>query len=1019
MARINCKSCGYSNEVVDDASLVICEACGTEQTIPKLDNEKKTLLYNRANAARLKCDFEKALANYELLLIDYPNEAEAHWGICLCRYGIEYVDDPKTKKKIPTCHRTIYNSIFDDIDYKEAINNSDVISRKKYQEEAEIINRIQKNALAISQKEKPYDIFICYKESDNYGRRTRDSFVAEDIYEELINKDYKVFYSRITLESKLGHQYEPIIFAALQSARVMLVIGSKKEYFEAVWVKNEWSRFLSFMANDPTNKFMIPCYRDMEAYDMPDEFLSLQSQNLDKLGAKQDLLRFIDKVFNKDRVVSVKQNTQTTYSNEISNLLKRVAILLEDSDYVKADSILESVLNKNPECAEAYAYKILIDKQLKKLSDIENLNTQLNDDKNYQRAIRFANDSFKEELEGYNNNILIRKKERESEKIYSEAIQKFELAKKESKIEMFIQAKNQFDSIYGFKDAQILSIECNEMINNIKYNEAMKVFCNAKTNNEAILFEQCIELFKELNGYKDSILKIEESKILILQSKYDQALINIKDKEYSNAISLLESIKEYKDSLELIKKCEKLIYDEMVSKIVLLSEKSLNMNPVKFKETVNIFNEKYNTVADKEISEKYTAIFEENYKQIKAEESTLKNIKRNKMKKIFLGSLTIVAVMAIVIIVICVLNSNSKYKKGIDYLENGNYLMAIENLSKSNNKNSDNLIQLSQCINDSKNRTFEYAHSSLKQFMIICSQLGYKATIYYDPLDGNCSINSELFSDQSFNQIATSDDSVFCDWYIDEFDINCDEKIIIISVSAIYESIFYYESYDFGIQITGVKSDNLKEDLVIPSEILGKKVLSIGKNAFEECSILESVILPNGLLNIDDKAFKDCKNLKEINIPYGVTNIGSYTFSGCTSLKTINLPDTVTTIGTFVFLSCKSLENITLSENITIIPKCAFSYCEKLGSIVIPGKVVSIHSNAFYNCISLTTIKLPASLKSTLNYSFYLCNNLLYVYFDGTYSKWSTITFGSYMGSPLSYGANLYVKDSNGNYVVH
>ena len=26
----------------------------------------------------------------------------------------------KTKKKIPTCHRTIYQSIFDDVDYKDA-----------------------------------------------------------------------------------------------------------------------------------------------------------------------------------------------------------------------------------------------------------------------------------------------------------------------------------------------------------------------------------------------------------------------------------------------------------------------------------------------------------------------------------------------------------------------------------------------------------------------------------------------------------------------------------------------------------------------------------------------------------------------------------------------------------------------------------------------------------------------------------------------------------------------------------
>ena len=117
MANINCKSCGCPNEVKEGQTTVICEACGTEQTIPNLNSEKKMNLFNRANAARLKCDFEKALQNYERIILDYPNDAEAHWGICLCRYGIEYVDDPKTKKKIPTCHRTIYQSIFDDVDH--------------------------------------------------------------------------------------------------------------------------------------------------------------------------------------------------------------------------------------------------------------------------------------------------------------------------------------------------------------------------------------------------------------------------------------------------------------------------------------------------------------------------------------------------------------------------------------------------------------------------------------------------------------------------------------------------------------------------------------------------------------------------------------------------------------------------------------------------------------------------------------------------------------------------------------
>ena len=57
---------------------------------------------------------------YNTMVKEFPNEAEAYWGLVLCRYGIEYVEDPRTKKMIPTCHRTIPKPIFDDSDYQLA-----------------------------------------------------------------------------------------------------------------------------------------------------------------------------------------------------------------------------------------------------------------------------------------------------------------------------------------------------------------------------------------------------------------------------------------------------------------------------------------------------------------------------------------------------------------------------------------------------------------------------------------------------------------------------------------------------------------------------------------------------------------------------------------------------------------------------------------------------------------------------------------------------------------------------------
>lgn len=64
---------------------------------------------------------------------------------------------------------------------------------------------------------------------------------------ELTKEGFKVFFARYTLEDKLGTAYEPYIYAALNSARVMVVVGTKPQYFNAVWVKNEWSRYLGLM----------------------------------------------------------------------------------------------------------------------------------------------------------------------------------------------------------------------------------------------------------------------------------------------------------------------------------------------------------------------------------------------------------------------------------------------------------------------------------------------------------------------------------------------------------------------------------------------------------------------------------------------------------------------------------------------------------------------------------------------------------------------------------------------------
>lgn len=412
---IKCKMCGGDIDFIPGATYGTCEYCGSTSTIPQAEDENKLNRYNRANHFRRQCEFDKAVAAYEKILEQDDTDAEAHWGAVISRFGIEYVEDPATHQRIPTCHRVQVASILTDEDYLAAVENApDEESRRIYQAEAARIAEIQKGILAISANEKPYDVFICYKETDENGQRTRDSQWAQDVYYGLTEQGLKVFFSRITLEDKLGQQYEPYIFAALNSAKVMVVIGSKPEYFNAVWVKNEWSRYLSLMKHDH-KRLLIPCYRGMDPYDLPEELSMLQSQDMSKIGFMQDLLRGIQKVMQQPtsapQGMRVETATAETNAPGVTSLLKRAALFLEDGDTASAREYYDRVLDIDPECAEAYMGKVCAETGCRKESDLGALNYCVDMRGDWQKAVRFASAAQKQTYTGYMASVRARVEE--------------------------------------------------------------------------------------------------------------------------------------------------------------------------------------------------------------------------------------------------------------------------------------------------------------------------------------------------------------------------------------------------------------------------------------------------------------------------------------------------------------------------------------------------------------------------------------------------------------------------------
>ncbi len=296
MLAIQCKLCGGDIELAPNEQIGTCAYCGNANTFPKTEDEEKILRFNRANNLRRNGEFDKAMKIYQKMLEEDPNDAELHWCCSLARFGVIYHEDPVTFEWVPDCHRTSVENFLEDADYLAAVNGFQGIEQRRCQQDAEKIADVEREIRQIAQEEEPFDLFISCRETDDSGQRTVESILAKGIYDHLTRQGYRVFFAHETLSGKT--KSEPYIYAALNTARAMIVFGERRENLLNPWVKNEVVRFHQLSAKKK-EKVVAVCYRDMSVEELPGFLKNFPAFDAGDEDFKKNLFEELNKVMPK------------------------------------------------------------------------------------------------------------------------------------------------------------------------------------------------------------------------------------------------------------------------------------------------------------------------------------------------------------------------------------------------------------------------------------------------------------------------------------------------------------------------------------------------------------------------------------------------------------------------------------------------------------------------------------------------------------------------------------------------
>ncbi|MBR3765348.1 MAG: TIR domain-containing protein [Clostridia bacterium] len=399
---LTCRTCGRDFILPAGQMIFPCPGCQTAHSRPRAEGQGLADL-RRAHAQRAACQFTDAARSYQRVLGQHPDEAEALWGLALCRYGVEYVCDDHTQEQRPVLHFLERTPFTEDNDYRLACARAQADVREQYLADGAYIGQVQRDVLAAETQQESWDVFLCYKQSipgsSDPNARTREFDHARDLYDALNDAGYRVFFAHKVLPHVAGAHYEAKVLTALLTARVMLVVCSNPAYLDTPWVHSEWSRYLRRVDRQEDCLLIPLLYDGCSAYALPDPFIARSLQGLDMRPVTAlDVLRqrLQERI---RRTPPEPVAARPAASKETQRALLRMHMALEDGAWQKAETLAADLIDEIPDCGEAHLCLLLARRHFTDENALAASAEDFDGDMSWRRALRFADPALKEHLE--------------------------------------------------------------------------------------------------------------------------------------------------------------------------------------------------------------------------------------------------------------------------------------------------------------------------------------------------------------------------------------------------------------------------------------------------------------------------------------------------------------------------------------------------------------------------------------------------------------------------------------------